>query len=84
MFIDSPDFPRRKVVGSSEPNGIYEIGSERTKLADFVTRKLESHSNDGQVLERFRREADEYKRNLLRRKHTYNIEPLLPSFRPAQ
>ena len=36
MYIDSPNFPRRKVVGGDHLTNLSGMGSDRAKLANFV------------------------------------------------
>lgn len=44
------------------------LGEDRVKLANYVTEQLNvKHQNDAAVLDKFRREAEEFRRNKLRR-----------------
>ena len=36
MYIDSPNFPRRKVIGSDKFTSLSGLGSDRSKLANYV------------------------------------------------
>lgn len=63
MFIDSPDFSRRRVLNAynaSSPTPQpeqYHFGLERSLLARHVAERLNSHNEDEFILEKFRKEA---------------------------
>lgn len=67
MFIDSPNFVRRRIVNTGwsrkgKDSEFYEFGRERNKLINHVTSTLISHQRNEEILENFRREAEERKK----------------------
>jgi len=66
MHINSPTFTHRRVLQphSYSPKRRWDenvFGSERNLLMNHVENALKEHDNDGDILERFRREAEEVK-----------------------
>ncbi len=55
MYIDSPDFKRRKIVRDSS-NPVTGLGIERMQIASYVADELNiNHRDDAAILEKFRR-----------------------------
>ena len=49
MYIDSPNFHRRKVM-NFEKQEIGNLGLERAKLANYVQDQLDNHKDDAAIL----------------------------------
>ena len=85
MFIDSPGFSHRRILNDprndthtrKKPDLPYQYGVERNQLARHVTKSLNSHESDFEILEKFRRQAEEDKRKkwLAKRAPTPREEP---------
>ena len=64
MFIDSPDFAKRKIVNTSlkKESAFYDFGKVREQLIQHVYAELSGHSKDSEILEQFRKEAENIKK----------------------
>lgn len=65
MYIDGPNMLKRKVMlHPKNDNNVeeYQYGDEKARLGQYVREQLNEHSNDYLILEKFRKEAEELKR----------------------